>query len=219
MKIINSVDEPLIYLITDGETTAENFSEKSAVILTLIKAAVESKINLIQIREKKIPARFVFELVARAAKVTRDTPTVLLVNDRADIALASNADGVHLTSVSLPVKIIRQNLPKDFIIGASTHTFEEAVSAREQRADFITFSPIFHTASKAKYGEPQGLNKLREICEKLKPFPVVALGGIDETNYKTVLENGASGFAAIRFLNNAENLRKLNIDINSVSSG
>jgi thiamine-phosphate pyrophosphorylase len=208
VKIINSVEEPLIYLITDGETTTESFPEKSAEILKLIKVAVESKINLIQIREKKLPARFVFELAEKAAKITRNTSTRLLINDRADIALAANADGVHLTSASLPAVIVRQIFPENFIIGVSAHRFEEAASAKENKTNFVTFSPIFRTPSKAKYGDPQGLEKLREICESLKPFPVIALGGIDETNYRTVLENGASGFAAIRFLNNAENLRK-----------
>jgi thiamine-phosphate pyrophosphorylase len=202
-------DKPLIYLITRGEATAENFSEKSAEILKLIKVAVESKINLIQIREKKLPARLTFELALGAAKITRDSQTKLLVNDRADIALAAKADGVHLTSASIPTEIIRQNFPRNFIIGVSTHSINEAVRAKEKGADFVTFSPIFQTPSKTKYGEPQGLEKLREVCQRLKNFPVVALGGIDESNYPEVLKKGASGFAAIRFLNEPENLRKL----------
>ena len=95
------------------------------------------------------------------------------------------------------------------MIGVSTHTIEEAENAKKEGADFVTFSPVFDTPSKEKYGEPQGLEKLREVCEKLKTFPVIALGGIDETNYRQVLENGASGFAAIRFLNDEKNLAKL----------
>lgn len=201
--------KPLVYLITEGRATSENFVEKKAEILEIIKVAVDAKINLIQIREKNLSARFVFELASDAAQITRNSATKLLINDRADIAVAARADGVHLTARSLSAEIIRKNFPPDFIVGVSTHTFEEAESARRQAADFVTFSPIFPTPAKEKYGEPQGLENLRAVCERLKPFPVVALGGVDANNYKSVLENGARGFAAIRFLNDRENLRKL----------
>lgn len=195
-----SKKNPIIYLITGGEATAFNFAEKSVEILRLVEKAVEKKINLIQIREKNLPAKLVFELVIEAAKITKQSETKLLVNDRADISLAAHADGVHLTSNSLPTEIIRQNFPPEFIIGVSAHLLAEAESAKINGADFITFSPIFDTPSKAKFGEPQGLEKLREICEKLNPFPVIALGGIYETNYSQVLETGAYGFAGIRYL-------------------
>ncbi|HSK73131.1 MAG TPA: thiamine phosphate synthase [Pyrinomonadaceae bacterium] len=196
----------MIYLITTGEATAENFNRQKEQILKIIKASVEAKISLIQIREKKLTARLLFELARASALITKNTETKLLINDRADIALAAGADGVHLTSVSIPTNIIRRNFPENFIIGVSAHSLEKAENAKEQGADFVTFSPIFFTPNK---GEPQGLENLRKVCEKLKPFPVVALGGIDENNYKTVLQSGASGFAAIRFLNNTDNLRKI----------
>jgi thiamine-phosphate pyrophosphorylase len=134
----------------------------------------------------------------------------LLVNDRADIALAANADGVHLTSLSLSAETIRRSFPKDFIVGVSAHKIEEAEIAKKQNADFVTFSPVFSSPGKS---EPQGAEKLREVCERLKPFPVVALGGINETNFAEVLEAGARGFSAIRFLNDEENLRKLTADL------
>ena len=189
---------------------AQNFSQKKSQTLELIEIAARNNISLIQIREKKLSARLVFEIARAAVKITQNTGTKLLVNDRADIALAANADGVHLTARSLSAGAIRRAFPKDFIIGVSTHTIEEAGNAKNQTADFVTFSPIFSMPNKDKF---QGIENLREVCEKLKPFPVIALGGIDETNYKSVLENGASGFAAIRFLNNAENLKKLAADL------
>lgn len=188
--------KPLIYLITDGEITPENYAEKSLATLDLIKRAIAAKINFIQIREKQLPAKSVFELAFQAAKITKKSTTKLLINDRADIALAANADGVHLTANSLSAEIIRANFPKDFIIGISAHSLEKAQEAKMQGADFATFSPIFHSPNK---GEPVGLDALREVCEKLKPFPIIALGGIDETNYREVLHI-ANGFAAIRFL-------------------
>ncbi len=206
VKITKRIGEPLIYLITEGEMTVENFTEKKSRTLEIIKRAVQTKISLIQIREKKLSARLAFELASEAAEITRGTKTKLLINDRADIAFAANADGVHLTSNSLSAATVRQDFPPHFIVGVSAHTIKEATVAKREKADFITFSPIFFSPDKGKL---QGLEKLREVCETLKPFPVLALGGIDQTNYKSVLENGASGFAAIRFLNNVENLRKM----------
>ena len=211
MNVKQSFDnKPLIYLITDGETTAENFIVKKKQVLRLVETAVQTKISLIQIREKRLPARLIYELASEAVKLTRRTETKLLVNDRADIALAANADGVHLTSNSLSADIIRKNFPKDFIVGTSAHTIEKAEIAKRQGANFVTFSPVFASPGK---GEPQGVEKLREICEFLKPFPVIALGGIDATNSAEVLKAGASGYAAIRFLNNEKNLRELATDL------
>lgn len=186
--------------------TATNYSAKKKETLETIKIAVENKISLIQIREKQLSARLVFELVQAAAQITKSSFTKLLVNDRTDIALAARADGVHLTEKSLRAEVVRHVFPKDFIIGVSAHTLETALEAKKQKADFVVYSPIFQAPQK---GAPQGLKKLAEVCEKAKPFPIIALGGINEANYQSVL-NIAEGFAAIRFLNDAENLRKLN---------
>ncbi len=201
--------KPLIYLITDGEVTAENFRAKSAETLRLIEKAVEAKVSLIQIREKQLSAKQVFELAAKAAKITKNSNTKLLVNDRADIALAADADGVHLPANSLSAEIIRANFPENFIIGVSAHSLAEAEKAKLDGADFSTFSPIFATASKAKYGAPQGIAALREVVETVGELPIIALGGIDENNFGEALKAGANGIAAIRFLNDAEKLKEI----------
>ena len=206
MRFLEAGSKPLIYLITGGDATAGDFAEKKPQILKLIETAVQAKISLIQIREKQLSARLVFELVSEAAALTRNTRTKLLVNDRADIALAANADGVHLTSRSLTADVIKQNFPKSFVVGVSAHSIEAVENAEERGADFATFSPIFFSPDK---GKPQNIEKLREVCERLKPFPVIALGGIDATNFAEVLKAGASGFAAIRFLNDEKSLRSL----------
>lgn len=202
---------PIIYQITEGKFTSENFISEKKKLIELVELAVDKQINLVQIREKNLSAKLVFKLTKEIVEISKNSDTKILVNDRADIALAANADGVHLTSKSIPTNIIRKIFPHDFIIGVSTHSLEKAETAKNEGADFVTFSPIFQTISKAKYGNPQGLEKLREVCEKLKPFPVIALGGINAENYQTALETGAGGFASIGFLNNAENLRKLKL--------
>ena len=206
MKNFVSFNKPHVYLITDGTTTAKDFTEKKLQILKLIKTAVEAGITLIQIREKWLAARPVFEIVSEAVNFTRRTDTKILVNDRADIALAANADGVHLTRTSLSAAAIRRSFPRNFIVGVSAHTVAEAEIAERQGANFVTFSPIFSSPGK---GDLQGIKKLKEVCKRLKPFPILALGGIDETNFAEVLEAGASGFAAIRFLNKEKNLKRI----------
>jgi len=201
--------KPLIYLITDGEITAENFREKSAETLKIIEKAVKAKVSLIQIREKRLSAKQVFEFTVKAAQITKNSSTKLLVNDRADIALAAGADGVHLPADSLSAEIIRKNFPRSFIIGVSAHSLAEVEKAKLEGADFAAFSPIFATASKAKYGAPQGVAALREVVKAVETFPVIALGGIDENNFGEVLNAGAKGISAIRLLNDTENIGEI----------
>lgn len=204
-KKISSL-KPLIYLITQGNTASHNFTTESEKIIEIVKLAVNFKIPLVQLREKNLSARFLLDLAKTICDIAKNSETRILINDRADVALAADADGVHLTEKSLPAEIVRQNFPSDFIIGVSAHSLEKIESAKNQGADFATFSPVFPTTNK---GEAQGIKKLKNVCERVKPFPVVALGGINAANYLEVLESGASGFAAIRFLNNRGNLRKL----------
>lgn len=211
MKNRNSASgKPLIYFISDGSLTPQNFSEKSRELLKLISVAVDNEIPLIQIREKNLTARLVYELTTKAVAIAQRSKTKILVNDRADISFAADADGVHLTSNSLPVRLIRQSFPPNFIVGVSAHSLRDVETAKTHAADFAVYSPIYYSPDK---GAPKGLDKLRQVCEKVQNFPVIALGGIDEINYRAVLETGAAGFAAIRFLNSAENLRNLKEEI------
>jgi len=150
-------------------------------------------------------ARVLFELVARAAEITRGSRTRLLVNDRSDIARAAGADGVHLTTQSLPADVVRKIFGAEFLIGVSTHSLEEARLARAAGADFVVFGPVFE---KRGYGAPQGVDKLAEVTRALGEFPVVAIGGITLDNVDECFQAGARGIAAIRLLNDAENLTR-----------
>jgi thiamine-phosphate pyrophosphorylase len=150
-----------------------------------------------------------FELVARAAELTRGSQTRLLVNDRSDIARGAGADGVHLTTQSLPVEVVRKIFGAEFLIGVSTHSRDEARAASAAGADFVVFGPVFETESKRGYGPPQGLDKLAAVTRELGEFPVVAIGGITLENAGECFRAGASGVAAIRLLNDAENLSSI----------
>jgi thiamine-phosphate pyrophosphorylase len=193
---------PIVYPITSGNTTPDQ-------ILRLVRAAVDAEVPLLQIREKSLPARVLFELVARAAELTRGSQTRLLVNDRSDIARGAGADGVHLTTQSLPVEVVRKIFGAEFLIGVSTHSRDEARAASAAGADFVVFGPVFETESKRGYGPPQGLDKLAEVTRELGEFPVVSIGGITLENAGECFRAGASGVAAIRLLNDAENLSSI----------
>jgi thiamine-phosphate pyrophosphorylase len=204
------IPKPIIYPITNGAPrTPED-------IFPLVEAAVAAKVPLFQIREKTLSARALFELTARVAEITHGSDTRLLVNDRSDIARAAGADGVHLTSQSLPAEVVRTTHGPGFLIGVSTHSLEEARAARVGGANFVVFGPVFETESKLAFGAPQGLSRLAEVTNNLRGFPVVAIGGITLENAGACFEAGASGVAAIRLLNDARRMSSIVESIRSV---
>jgi len=202
---------PLSYLITSGETTPATSpqSEEFSRLLALVRTAVAARVSLVQLREKQLRSRVLYELTARTADITSGGWTRLLVNDRADIARAAGADGVHLAAQSIPAANIRQSFGGDFLIGVSTHTPAEARAAREDGADFAVFGPIFDTPSKRAFGPPLGLASLRAAAHALAPFPLIAIGGVTLENAAAVLRAGASGIAAIRLFGEAESVRRV----------
>lgn len=185
--------------ITSGATTKQTTPDdlEFVYILLQVEVAVLIGLSYFQIREKNLPVRMLYELVSRAAQHTRGSLTRLLVNDRFDVAQAAGADGVHLTSTSLPPQIVRKVCGPQFVIGVSTHSLDEARAARDGGADFIVFGPVFDTESKRAFGPAQGLDKLGEVTSALQGFPVLAIGGVNLDNYESCLARGASGFAGI----------------------
>jgi thiamine-phosphate pyrophosphorylase len=199
---------PLTYLITSGQTTLKTSlnSDEFSNILQLIEAAVAAELSLIQIREKQLTARVLYELVVKGVALTRGTRTSLLVNDRVDIALTASADGVQLASESMSAADVRQVCSGEFLIGASTHSLAEAKVARDGGADFVLFGPVFETESKKGFGPPQGLAKLKEVSSELAALPVLAIGGVTVENSVECFRAGASGVAAIRLFGDARRL-------------
>lgn len=192
-------------LITSGLADPSNFSIQKAEILQTVELSVEAGIEMVQIREKRLPSRFLFEMVRDAAALTAGSSTNLLINERFDIAITAGADGVHLTSTSMPVDRVRSMVPQGFIIGVSAHSLAEIIAARDAGADYAMIGPVFATPGK---GEPLGLDSFRSVCRSVSPFPVVAVGGIDALNEADVIAAGAGGVAAIRYLNDFVRLGK-----------
>lgn len=184
-------------------------SEGFQSVQALVRAAVSARISLVQLREKNLTARALYELAVRCAQITRGSETRLLINDRADIARAAGADGVHLAVQSLAASIIRRTFGPDFLIGVSAHSLAEAQAARDGGADFAVFGPVFDTPSKRADGAPVGIASLREAAQQLASFPLIALGGLTRENVPDVLRAGASGVAAIRLFSDADKLEAI----------
>lgn len=172
--------------------------------LVRIEGVVAVGVDWIQIREKDLPGRELLELTRQAIAVTRDANahTRVIVNDRLDVAIAAGAAGVHLGGASIPVAETVQwcragNAPQDFMVGASCHDIQEAIAAERSGGNYILFGPVYETPAKMKFGAPQGVGKLAEVCRSVQ-IPVLAIGGIDEENAGTCLRAGVAGIAAIR---------------------
>lgn len=179
-----------LYLITDRIQTAGR--ELPAVVADALAGGVQA----LQLREKDLSARQLYELAVKLRLLTRQYNARLLINDRIDIAMAVGADGVHVGAGSLPVAQVRRILGPEFLIGYSAHSVGEALRAESDGADFLTFGPVYHTPSKLKYGEPVGLSQLAAAASSLN-IPVFALGGVKNTAIPEVMATTCHGVAVI----------------------
>jgi len=179
-----------LYLIANSVLT------KGRPIENVVREAVAGGVDIVQLREKDRPACEVYSTALKIKSVLKDFPgTFFLINDRVDIAMAVEADGVHLGQASLPLKTVRCLLGDKKIIGVSTHSIEEAERAQREGADYIIFSHIFETKSKPGLA-PKGIKALSEIKARIK-IPIFALGGINETNVHEVLNAGVDNIVVM----------------------
>jgi len=151
-----------------------------------------------------LPARDFLHLASEARRRTRAHGCLLIVNDRLDIALAAQADGVHLGQDDLPLQVARK-LMGTKLVGISTHNVEQARAAESGGADYIGFGPIFGTWTKQTGYTPRGLAMLSEVRQAIK-VPIIAIGGITEANVIQVWQSGADGAAMISDLLHAEDI-------------
>ncbi len=163
-------------------------------LLEYIRRAIDDGVEYIQIREKHLNARDLFHFVSTAVRATESTNTRILVNTRADIAIAAGAHGVHLPANSISPQLLRSITSPEFMIGVSCHTLDEITRAHQESADFAVFGPIFDTPGK---GPAVGLDALHAACTATT-LPILALGGITWQNASQCIEAGAAGIAGIR---------------------
>jgi thiamine-phosphate pyrophosphorylase len=191
---------PRLLAITDRLSRADEN------LLGWVESLAAAGVQGLQIRDKDLSDREVLALAKRIRSLL-PPPQVLLVNRRADIAVAAEADGVHLPSDGLPVSALRRRFGQDFLIGRSTHHPEEVAQAHEAGADFVTFGPVYRTPSKERYGEPVGLVALERAVSS--GIPVLALGGITAERLEEVAGTGAAGCAGIRIFQDPARLAEV----------
>ncbi len=173
-----------------------------------IRRALDWGVDFIQIREKDLHTRALFELTRRVVAMADGTECRVLVNSRADVALAAGAHGVHLPSSGLRISDVRSWAPKDFCIGVSVHTMREIRMACAQRADYVLLGHVFPTKSKEGYGPSLGVDYLRKACLN-SSVPVFGLGGIRPEYIAYVLRAGAAGIAGISLFQNGDEFNRL----------
>ncbi len=183
-----------LYCVTDRRHTA------GRPLVEVIHAALDGGVRAVQLREKDLEGGALYQLAAQLRALTARYQARLLINDRLDVALAVEADGVHLGQTSFPAAAARRLLGPGKLIGVSTHNPTEIAAAAG--ADFVVFGPVYATPSKAAYGEPQGLVRLRQAVA-LSPAPLLAIGGITAKRVAQVLTTGAHGVSVISALSAA----------------
>ena len=204
-----------LYLITDRLAFLRSHEITHDDLLRLqllaIDKAARAGCQLVQIREKDMSAKALAAFTRAAVERARPHGARVLVNDRLDVAMAAGADGVHLRASSIPAREARAAAAKKgldgFLVGVSTHSVAEAKSAEEGGADFIVCGPVYDTPSKRAFGPPLGIEGFAEIRNAVE-IPVLAIGGINLSNYREPLLRGAAGVAAIGLFTDLENLEQ-----------
>ena len=185
-RMITISTPPPLYLIIDTQLAGLSH-------IQIVRRAIDAGMRTIQLREKNLPKRAIYNAAISIRDITIKRNTVFIVNDYVDIALAVNADGVHLGQEDMPVAEARKIMGKGKLIGISTHSLDQAIKAQDAGADYIGFGPIFHTTTKDA-GNSKGIPALSQI-RKLIDIPIVAIGGITCENVSKVLNSGADAAA------------------------
>ncbi len=203
-----------LYLVLDTQALGGRHEVEVAV------QAIRGGAKVIQLRDKQYSKAKLLEVAQKLKKVCAEKEVLFIINDYLDIALASGADGLHLGQEDLPLSEARRLLPMDKLVGCSTTSLSQAVRAQSGGADYIAVGSIYPTLSKENF-KLAGLDTLRRIREKVS-LPLIAIGGIDQTNIEEVMKAGARGVAVIGAVLGAEDVegatRKLAATIEQFSS-
>ncbi len=178
-----------LYLITDRHVSRKPLPEA-------VREALKGGVRAVQLREKDLPVRELLSLAKELRNITREYGAKLFINERVDVAVEVDADGVHVGYNGINIASARKIVGKNMLIGCSTHNKMEAVSAQSGGADFITYGPIYETPSKMKYGLPVGIDGLKSLSCDVR-IPIFAIGGIKGGNMRYAFGYGASGVAMI----------------------
>ncbi len=188
LKMSSKLKDFGLFFITDSKLTKKTVIED-------VKSAIKSGVKVVQYREKEASAKQMIQEAKKIKQICKKNNVLFLINDRIDVALAINADGVHLGQEDMPYEYARKLLGKSKIIGLSSHNAKEALQNQRLGADYTSIGPIYYTTTK-KIVKPIGLEPIKQLKNKLK-IPFVAIGGINEKNIDDVLKAGAKNIAII----------------------
>ena len=199
---MNFTDSQLrLYLVTErGMLRGRDLTD-------VVMQAVEGGVTMVQLREKDISTREFIELAQALKSVLMRMRVPFIINDRVDVALAVDADGVHIGQSDMPYDIARRMLGSDKIIGLSVENFAEIEEANRLDVDYIGVSPVFATPTKTDTAMPFGLDGLREAVRR-SLHPSVAIGGINISNFRSVLSTGTNGIAVVSAIMDSDNPRE-----------
>lgn len=181
---------PKIYPITDTRISGLSHAEQ-------VKRLIDGGAKIIQLREKYAAPKDFFTDAENALKIARANDVKIIINDRADVALALNADGIHLGQDDLPPANVREILGGKIIIGFSTHNLSQAIEAVKLPVDYLAIGPIFSTDTKESPEKTVGIDAVKQLRRAIGNFALVAIGGITFDNFQAVLSNGADSVALI----------------------
>jgi thiamine-phosphate pyrophosphorylase len=199
-----------LYVITDEQLS------KGRSHAEIARLAIEGGADVIQLRDKTASSRKLYEDALAIRKITRESKTFFIVNDRLDIALAVDADGVHVGQKDLPASVARRLIGEKKILGVSAETLEEAIQAEQDGADYLGVGPIFEARStKSDAGEPKGLLLLNTIRQKCQ-IPIIAIGGINQMNTGATIQAGADGIAVISAIVSADDIVAASHDLREI---
>jgi thiamine-phosphate pyrophosphorylase len=219
----------IVCYVTDRKRlVSERASDPTSNLLEKIRAALEAGVDWVQIRERDLPGGRLLTVANEAIGKAKQLGSLhgrearVYVNDRLDVALASGAAGVHLGGESLSAAdVVRwcsdANAPTGFEVGVSCHSIEGAREGEKSGANYIFFGPVFDTPSKRAFGPSQGTVRLAEVARAVR-IPVIAIGGVNQTNAEECIRAGASGIAAIRLFQETPDPEKLKKFISTVHS-
>lgn len=190
---------PALYVLTDRELS------RGRETLVIAEAALIGGASVIQLRDKLASTRALVEEGLALRELTREHGALLIVNDRLDVALAVDADGMHVGQDDMPAKIARRLLGPDRILGVSVGTIEEGRAAIADGADYLGVGPIFATSSKADAGSPIGLALVKTLAHDYQT-PLVAIGGINARNAREIIQTGAASIAVISAVVSADDV-------------
>lgn len=191
-----------LYVITD-ESVSRGRSH-----IEIAEAAIRGGADVIQLRDKTASGGTLYRVALALRTLTREAKIPLIVNDRLDIALAADADGVHLGQKDLPASVARHILGPGRILGVSAETLTEALLAEKDGADYLGVGPVFEARkTKADAGEPLGLERIARVRKHCR-LPIVAIGGIDAQNARRVREAGADSAAVISAIVGADDIAR-----------